>query len=108
MIPTLFLKRTAPLAWAAMIASCAGSPPISTVAPPRLTLPEAATRPCGLATLSAEPTVGDLEAGYVMRGAQLVACDGARRLAVETLVAERAMQDAQPAPAARKRLWLGR
>jgi len=79
-----------------------------TVAPPRLTLPEAATRPCGLAILQAEPTIGDLEAGYVTRGAQLVACDGARRLAVETLIAERAMQDAQPAPAARKRLWFGK
>jgi hypothetical protein len=30
----------------------------------------------------------------VLRGAQIVACDGARRLAVETLMAERAMQDA--------------
>jgi hypothetical protein len=30
----------------------------------------------------------------VLRGAQIVACDGARRLAVETLLAERAMQSA--------------
>jgi hypothetical protein len=29
----------------------------------------------------------------VLRGAQILACDGARRLAVETLLAERAMQD---------------
>jgi hypothetical protein len=28
-----------------------------------------------------------------MRGAQILACDGARRLAAETLMAERAMQD---------------
>ena len=45
--------------------------------------------------LPAEPTVSDLESAYVERGAQIVACDGARRLAVETLEAERAMQDAQ-------------
>jgi hypothetical protein len=30
----------------------------------------------------------------MLRGAQVVACDGARRLAVETLLAERAMQAA--------------
>ena len=48
-----------------------------------------------LATLPAEPTAVDLDAAYVLRGAQIVACDGARRLAVETLLAERAMQDAQ-------------
>ena len=51
-------------------------------------------RPCALAVLPAEPTTGDLEAAYVLRGAQIVACDGARRLAVETLLAERAMQSA--------------
>lgn len=58
-------------------------------------LPEAATRPCALATLPAEPTLGDLEAAYATRGAQVAACDGARRLAVETLLAERALQDRQ-------------
>ena len=91
MIPTPFWKRVAPLVCAAMIASCAVSPRISTVAPPRLALPEAAMRPCSLATLPDEPSIGDLEAGYMLRGAQVVACDGARRLAVETLIAERAM-----------------
>ena len=74
---------------AAMTASCAASPPISTVAPVRLVLPEAAMRACALAVLPPEPTLGDLEAVYVERGAQIVACDGARRLAVETLEAER-------------------
>jgi len=48
-----------------------------------------------LAVLPAEPTAGDLDAAYVLRGAQIVACDAARRLAVETLLAERTMQDAQ-------------
>jgi len=36
----------------------------------------------------------------MLRGAQVVACDGARRLAVETLLAERAMQTARRTPAA--------
>lgn len=61
----------------------------------RLALPETARRPCALATLPAEPTLGDLEAAYAARGAQVVACDGARRLAMETLLAERALQDRQ-------------
>ena len=47
-------------------------------------VPEAATRPCALAVLPAGTTVADLEAAYVLRGSQIVACDGARRLAVET------------------------
>lgn len=55
----------------------------------RLVLPEAARRPCALAVLPSEPSLGDLEAAYVERGAQIAACDGARRLAVETLEAER-------------------
>ena len=92
-MPNVFLKLAAPIVCAAMTASCAASPPISTAAPPRLTLPEAATRPCALATLPAEPTIADLEAAYAIRGAQVVACDGARRLAVETLLAERKAAD---------------
>ena len=76
-----------------MTASCAGSPPISTVAPPRLVLAEAATRPCALAVLPPAPSLADLEAGYLLRGAQILACDSARRLAVDALSAERAMQD---------------
>ena len=76
-----------------MTANCAGSPPISTVAPPRLVLSEAATRPCALATLPEAPNLADLEAAYMARGAQIVACDSARRLAVEALNVERAMQD---------------
>lgn len=94
MTPTTPWTPAALIVCALMTASCAGSRPISTVAPPRLVLPPAATRPCALAVLPAEPTAGDLDAAYVLRGAQIVACDGARRLAVETLMAERAMQDA--------------
>jgi hypothetical protein len=40
------------------------------------------------------PTQADLEIGYATRGAQIVACDAARRLAVQTLEAEHALADA--------------
>ena len=81
------------IACALMTANCAGSRPISTVAPPRLVLAEATTRPCGLATLPEAPSLAELEAAYLLRGAQILACDGARRLAIEALIAERAMLD---------------
>ena len=50
-------------------------------------------RPCQLAVLPERPTRADLDAAYVERGAQLVGCEAARALAVETLLAERALQD---------------
>ena len=85
--------RLAPIGCSLMIASCAGSPPVSEVAPPRLQLPLMATAPCTLPRLPETPTRSDLETGYAARGAALAACDAARGLAVETLVAERALQD---------------
>jgi len=75
----------ASLACTVTIASCAGSPPPSRAALTRLALPEAAQRPCRLATLPADATLADLEATYARRGADLVACDAARALAVEAL-----------------------
>jgi hypothetical protein len=48
------------------------------------------------------PSQADLEIGYATRGAQLVACDAARRLAVQTHEAEHALEDAA-AEAPRKR-----
>ena len=87
-----FLFRCLPialLACATMTASCAGSRPALSVAPPRLTLPEMASRPCELHRLPETPTMGDLEVGYMTRGRQIADCDAARRLAVETLLAER-------------------
>ena len=80
------------LALPAMTASCAVSRPPS-AEPPRLTLPETATRRCVLARLPDAPTIADLEIAYVERGAQLVACEMARAAAVDTLMAERALQD---------------
>ena len=85
-------------ACAAMMTSCAALRPISPVAPPRLTLDEATTRPCRLPRLSAPatiaaPTLGDLEAAYVERGSAILACEQARAAAVETLEAEHAHID---------------
>lgn len=92
MTPTSRWTRIVLLALPAMIASCAALPPPS-AKPPRLTLPRAAATPCVLERLPETPTQADLEIAYVERGASLIACEGARELAVETLLAERALQD---------------
>ena len=94
MMPPCRCLSIAPIACAIMTASCAVSPPISSAVPPRLTLPALAARPCELHRLPERPTLGDLEAGYMVRGRQIADCDAARRLAVETLSAERAAIDA--------------
>ena len=47
-----------------------------------------AAEACDLYRLPARPTQADLEVGYATRGAQLVACDGRRELAVQTHQAE--------------------
>lgn len=54
-------------------------------------MPPEASRPCSLYLLPAKPTQADLEIGYATRGAQIVACDAARRLAVQTHEAEHAL-----------------
>lgn len=86
------LMKTALIGFALMIVGCASSPP-PPVFPPRLVLPVEATTPCRLAILPEAPTRQDLDAAYALRGAQLIACDAARNMAVETLTAEREMQD---------------
>lgn len=86
-------RRLALIACALMTASCAGSPPVSTAAPPRLQLPAAAATPCALPRLPDAATQADLEIGYAARGAALVACDAARGLAAETLAAEHILED---------------
>ena len=92
MTPIFHWIRIAPPACALMIASCAGSPPPSAT-PPRLILPDQAATPCRLDRLPPEPTAADLETSYLARGVALAECEAARRLAVETLLAERALQD---------------
>ena len=79
------------LGCALMMSSCA-TPAVSPVAP-RLATPEEARRPCELHRLPEGPTQADLEIGYATRGAQLAACDAARRLAVETHDAEHALEE---------------
>ncbi|RZJ41669.1 MAG: hypothetical protein EON86_09450 [Brevundimonas sp.] len=54
--------------------------------------------PCRLDLLPGAPTLADLEASYMARGAALAACDAARRLAVDTLIDERALQDRWRSP----------
>lgn len=92
MTPNNFWIRLAPLALLAMIASCASSPR-PPVQPPRLSLPSAATTPCRLERLPERPTLTDFESAYMLRGLRLAECEAARALAVETLLAERALQD---------------
>lgn len=100
-------RLIAPLAFATMTAACATSP--QPVAPPRLALPDAATQPCPLAVLPDNPTAADLDAAYMQRGAQVVSCDAARALAVETLTAERRLIDEWLKLEERRRQgWLGR
>lgn len=92
MMPKPLWTRIVWLVWPGMIASCAASlPPYAE--PPRLTLPGAATTPCVLERLPEAPSQADLEVAYMDRGARLVACENARASAVETLMAERALQD---------------
>ena len=51
------------------------------------------------------PSEADLDLGFVTRGANLVACDAARRLAVQTWAAEHELQDRR---LTQKRGWFGR
>ena len=92
MTPTPLWTPIVLLGFAIMTASCAVSPPRSAV-PPRLPLPTKAATPCELERLPEAATQADLEIAYVERGSQLVACEQARSLAVETLLAERMLQD---------------
>ena len=78
------------LGFTTLIGGCAKPPPTS-VAAPRLALAAEARAPCALHMLPSQPTLSDLEIGYVTRGAQIVACDAARRLAVETYEAQQAL-----------------
>jgi len=90
-----------------MTAACVTSP--QPVAPPRLGLPDAATRPCALAVLPDHPTAADLDATYMQRGAQVVTCDAARALAIDTLIAERRLVDEWLKLEGRRwQGWLGR
>ncbi|MDB5476474.1 MAG: hypothetical protein JWP49_1985 [Phenylobacterium sp.] len=56
-------------------------------------MPAEASRPCSLYVLPVKPSQADLEIGYATRGAQVVTCDAARRLAVQTHEAEHLLEE---------------
>jgi len=87
------------------ISSCAGSPQVYLAAPPQIETPAEASRPCALYRLPDEPRASDLDIGYATRGAQIVACDAARNLAVETHAAEHRLEAAQAEARAQTRRW---
>lgn len=88
------------------IAGCVSSPvTLSAAPPPRLEMPATAMRPCTLHLLPDAPTEADLDLGLAARGANLVACDAARSLAVQTWAAEHELQDRR---LTQRRGWFGR
>jgi len=56
-------------------------------------MPAEAAKACSLYLLPQAATQADLEIGYATRGAQIVACDAARALAVQTHAAEHQLED---------------
>jgi hypothetical protein len=68
-------------------------------------MPPAAEKACAMYRLPDLPTQADLEIGYATRGAQLVACDALRGLAVDTHAAEHALE-AQALKPKKKRFLL--
>jgi hypothetical protein len=87
---------------AVVVSACATTP--EPAPPPRLQMAAMAAEPCALYRLPSSPTLSDLETGFATRGAELVDCDGRRRLAVETAKAEHDLQDRWLAPQG-KRGW---
>jgi hypothetical protein len=58
-------------------------------------MPQEAMRPCTLQRLPEHPTVGDLESAFEARGGALIACNAARRLAVDTYFAQQKLVEDQ-------------
>lgn len=92
MTPTHLCRPIALIAFALTMASCAGSARLSPAAPPQLQTPPAAAAACPIYRLPDLPTQADLEVGYATRGAQVLACDAMRDLAVQTHAAEHALE----------------
>ena len=88
------MRRLIPIVWLACgltTTNCASRPALP--AAPRLEMPVEARRPCELYRLPESTNLADLEIGYATRGAQIVACDGARSLAIETFDGEHRLED---------------
>lgn len=79
-------------ACALLTSGCASQLPTLPAAP-RLDMPAEASRACELYLLPPDASQADLEIGFATRGAQIAACDAARRLAVQTHEAEHALED---------------
>lgn len=78
------------IASATMTASCASLFQQAAPPPPvRLAIPEIVTTPCPLHTLPEDASMADLEAGYAIRGEQIVGCELRRQMAVFVLRTER-------------------
>ena len=75
-----------------LTAACATRRPTLPAAP-RVEMPADAARPCSIFILPEAPSESDLEIGFTTRGAQIVACNAARSLAVQTHEAEHALED---------------
>ncbi|GAA0392201.1 hypothetical protein GCM10009093_18500 [Brevundimonas terrae] len=58
-----------------------------------LALPPEVDRDCALAMVEDSGDLAALEAAYMRRGQQILACDAARALAVETLKRERGLRE---------------
>jgi hypothetical protein len=69
-------------------------------------MPQEASRPCTLYRLPENPRASDLETGYAARGADLLACDAARRLAVQTHDAEHRLEAKQARARASRPWWM--
>ncbi len=76
-----------------MTGGCVSRPASLGVVMPVLALPPEVERPCDLARLEGEANLAALEVAYMRRGQQLMACDAARALAVETLKRERGLRE---------------
>lgn len=73
---------------------------------PRVEAPAEAMRACPLYTLPVNPTNDDLKVGYATRGAQVIACDGRRQLALAALGQQHNALDAfELARAKRRCAW---
>lgn len=94
------------LAFTPVIASCALSTQPYQGAPPQTEMPAEARKPCAIYVLPPNAFHADEEIGYTSRGAQIVSCDKARQLAVQTFDLEHQLQaQALAQHAQRERPW---
>lgn len=84
-----------PLVCALLISSCAPLLQNSKVVPepsPQIEIPDEARKPCAVALFPENPTNADIDAVAIIRGAQIMKCDVARQIAVNTHDREHALE----------------